>query len=388
MPVRIAAYYIAHTGKSLLWTAADMLTLYMLIAVCRMDPTSAGAAFLIGLAANAVADLAAGIWLDRARGGVATIAMAALATSAVALPLTIVAGPSGFVPVLLAILLSRVAYSFYDVPHNALLSRLSDSGRTAMTLSRGRAVGTGVAGVIVCLLLRIGATDILAVTGTVCVLALVGLVLGSAVVPLLRDRPAGASPAASPRRPGLPPVFLVGSVVGIVALGLIGKALLHLPAAIPHVALADILLLLTVGRMAASLLPLDRASGWVDRHGLAAAYLASAAVAITVGRDAQLPTVLLLGFASGLTNLLAWAKLPSLVRGAQGYGTFTMASKLALGAAGMTMAALLGIAPLYTSSGFHQVAIIAALLCVVAAVLFSVARHGLTPAGRSGVSPA
>lgn len=388
MPPRIAAYHIAHTGKSLLWTAADMLTLYMLIAVCRMDPGSAGAAFLIGLAANAVADLAAGIWLDRARAGVTTIAMAALATSAVAFPLTIVAGSSGFFPVLLAMLLFRVAYSFYDVPHNALLSRLSDSGRTAMALSRGRAVGTGVAGVIVCLLLRIGPRDASAVIVTVCVLALAGLVLGFAVVPLLRDRPAPASPAASPRQPGLPPVFLIGSIVGIVALGLIGKALLHLPAELPHAALADILLLLTVGRMAASLVPLDRASGWVDRHGLAAAYLASAVVAVTVGRNVQVLAVLLLGFASGLTNLLAWAKLPSLVRSAQGYGTFTMANKLALGAAGMTMAALLGIAPLYTSSGFRQVAIIAALLCVLAAILFGVARRGLTPLGSSGVSPA
>lgn len=388
MPTHIVAYFIAHTGKSLLWTAADMLTLYMLIAVCRMDPASAGAAFLVGLAANAVADLAAGIWLDRARAGVTTIAMAALAVSAVAFPLTIVAGSSGFVPVLLAMLLFRVAYSFYDVPHNTLLSRLSDSSRTAMALSRGRAVGTGVAGVIVCLLLRASATDAPAFTAMVCVLALAGLLLGFAVVPLLRNRPVRESPAASPRRPGLPPLFLVGSIVGIVALGLIGKALLHLPAELPHAALADILLLLTVGRMAASLVPVDRASGWVDRHGLAAAYLASAVVAVTVGRNAEVLTVLLLGFASGLTNLLAWAKLPSLVRSAQGYGTYTMASKLALGAAGMTMAALLGIAPLYTSSGFRQVAIIAALLCVVAAILFRVARRGLARMGSPGVSPA
>lgn len=389
MPARIFAYYVAHTGKSLLWTAADMLWLYLLISVRGMNPAKAGLIFLVGLAANAVADLGAGIWLDRARSGVAATAMTALAVSAVAFPLTIVAEPYGFVPVLLAALLFRVAYSFYDVPHNALLSRLSDSPRTAMRLSRGRTIGTGIAGIMVCMLVRTGAVDRQAATMAICALSGAALLLAFAVVPLLLP---GASPVAPNRRcgvlPGLPPAFLLASIVGIVALGGLGKALLHLPAAMPHAAYADILLLLTVGRMAAGLVPFLPASAWADRYGLPAAYLASAGMALAIGYSAQAIVVLLLGFVLGITNLLGWAKLPSLVRGAQGYGTYTMAGKLALGASGMAMTALLGEAPLYTLAGFNRVSVIAAIACGVAATLFAVLRCGSAPERRSDFSPA
>lgn len=375
MPSRILAYYVAHTGKSLLWTAADMLPLYVLITVYHMDPATAGAAFLIGLAANALADLGAGFWLDRARSGVAAVAIVALGVSTIAFSLTIAVGAYGFVPVLSAMLLFRIAYSFYDVPHNALLSQLSDSRSGAIALSRGRTIGTGVAGIAVCLLLRTGPVDARAVTISVFVIALTGLILGLAVIPLLRTSPDRVDAPHDGSRPSVPLDFLAGSIVGIVALGGLGKALLHLPVTRSHPAPGDLLLLLVVGRTAASLVPLDRASRWVERHGLPVAYLGSAGIALAIGRDAQPSAVLLLGFALGLTNLLGWARLPALVRSAGGYGLYTMASKLALGAAGMTMAALLGIDPLYSLSGFRAVSDAAAIACIGAAVLFATARR-------------
>ena len=60
-----AIYCVAHFGKSLLWTASDLLTLYLLVSIYALAPTMAGAVFMVGLTASALADLGIGLWLAR-----------------------------------------------------------------------------------------------------------------------------------------------------------------------------------------------------------------------------------------------------------------------------------------------------------------------------------
>ena len=60
-----ALYCAAHFGKSLLWTASDLLTLYLLVSVYGLSPMTAGLVFLIWLAANALADFGDGLWEGR-----------------------------------------------------------------------------------------------------------------------------------------------------------------------------------------------------------------------------------------------------------------------------------------------------------------------------------
>jgi Na+/melibiose symporter-like transporter len=129
-----AAYYIAHIAKSLLWTATDLVAIYALVSLFGLDPARAGWLFLIGLMANAGGDLAVGTWLDRRPGDARGLAMGGLVIAALSFPLTVLAVPFGWPALLAATLAFRLGYAAYDVPHNALLSRLAIDPRSALRL--------------------------------------------------------------------------------------------------------------------------------------------------------------------------------------------------------------------------------------------------------------
>lgn len=148
-----SVYCAAHFGKSLLWTASDLLTLYVLVTLYRMDPVVAGALFLVALGANAVADLGVGVWIDRHPRHGAMLATMALAVSAASFPATMLLAPQRGFAVLTAMLVFRIAYAGYDVPHNALMARLASEPEQATWLSRGRTIGTGLAGSAVAVML-------------------------------------------------------------------------------------------------------------------------------------------------------------------------------------------------------------------------------------------
>ncbi|WP_156457963.1 hypothetical protein [Sphingomonas sp. Leaf412] len=373
-------------GKSLLWTASDLLTLYLLVSVYSVDPIVAGALFLAGLAANAVADLAVGIWLGRRPHHAARLAGIGLAVAAASFPATVLLAPHGPVALLGATLAFRIAYAGCDVPHNALMTRLGGIPARAAWLARVRTIGTALAALFAAW--GVGGSARIATAPMLWAIAGAALLIGSTMLPLLSRFP----PVPDDRRPrpgrsiGLPPTFLAANVIGIVALGALAKAVLHLPAVAPHAANdgVSILALLIVGRSAAALIPIRLGSA--PRHGLilqSAAFVAGGSVAAGFAWSTAPAMLVALGVVMGVTNLIGWALLPALAQGPRGYGVYTMASKLALGAAGLALAGGLGHVPVFAPDVFARFAAAIALACLVAALL--VARR-LTSPRRHGLS--
>lgn len=340
----------------------------MLVTVYGMTPAAAGAIFLAALIANAVADLGVGIWLDRQPRHAPALAAAALLVSAASLPATMLLAPYGVGAVLAAMLVFRVAYSGYDVPHNALMTQLSDTPARSAWLSRGRTIGTGIAAFAIALAVR-GVLDRHLVLLLLWSIAGVASVIGMLLIPVLRAHPLGRRADVARHRFGLPLAFLAASVVAIVALGTLAKAVLHLRTGLNPLATGDTLLLLTAGRTASALLPLRIVDARRGLVLLALAYLLAAGVAASFAWSAGTLALLLLGLAMGVTNLIGWALLPSFASGTTGYGIYTMASKLGLGLAGLVLAVGLGTAPVFAPGAFAPFATMVAVACVAAAVI-------------------
>lgn len=364
-----AIYCAAHFGKSLLWTGSDLLTLFLLVSVYRLDPAVAGMLFLIGLAANAVADLAIGTHLSRYPGQAPRLAAGALLVAGASFPATVLLAPQGAGALLAATLVFRIAYSGCDVPHNALLTRLGDTPARAVSLARGRTVGTALASLLAAGVAGHGmgrATPLLWGIGVG------GALIGAAMIPLLRALPPSGAAETTEGAiwRALPMPFLTASVIGIVALGALAKAVLHLPPGWRQGNDATwVLNLLILGRTASALLPIRLRDARQGMTGLAMAYAVAALVAIGCAGQAAPPMLLVLGLMLGATNLLGWAILPVLGVGPRGYGLYTMASKLALGGAGLMLAGGLGRVPNFTEGGYVAFAVAVAAACLIAALL-------------------
>lgn len=378
------AYYAAHVAKSLLWAAGDLITIYALVSLYGLDPALAGWLFLVGLVASAGADLMVGAWLDRRPGGTPRLAAGGLLLAALAFPLTIAAAPFGWAALLAATLAFRLGYAAYDVPHNALLSRLAADLPAATRLSRGRTLGTGAAAMIVGAGLH-WLNDRATIPWLLGGLALAALLGGAALLPLLTrlsGTPRGMEAAASP---SLPWRFLTGSVAGMIALAVIGKGAMHLPPTRESPDAGTILILLTAGRTVIVLLPFGMPDARRGLRLLAGLYAAAALVGpllVAVG-GATLP--FLLGVMLGATNLVGWALLPRLASGVGGYARYTMVSKLALGGAGLWMTAVLGGQSSFTPAALAILVGGAAAGCLVAAWLLMPSRLTNAPAHGANV---
>jgi len=381
-----ATYGAAHFGKSLLWSGSDLLTLYLLVSIYRLDPMTAGTLFLIGLAANALADFAVGNYLARCPRRAAPIAAIALVLSGISFPATVLIAPHGAAALLAATLIFRIAYAGIDVPHNALLTRLGDTPARAIGLARGRTMGTALASLVAAGVAGGGGMSTAALLWAI---AACSVLIGATMVPLLiaftpRSSTVGAERSVTP---SLPVPFMAASVIGIVALGALAKAVLHLPDAWHH---GDdgrsILILLILGRTASALIPIRLRDA---RHGLtllAITYAAAAVVAIGFAWNAGLAMLALLGLALGTTNLIGWAILPVLGAGPRGYGFYTMVSKLALGAAGLALAGGLGRVPTFTTGSYIAFVLMVGAGCIVSALLLLL--RGLTRSRTQGLPPA
>ncbi len=359
------AYAVAHFGKSLLWTASDLLTLYLLVSIFAVNPIVAGALFLAGLAANAGADLGVGIWLEKRPRHAMPLAATALVLAAVSFPATVLLAPYGPWLLLSATLAFRVSYAGCDVPHNALLTRLGSDPARATWLARWRTIGTALASLAAA---WVASSDAVAIAPLLCGIAVAALIVGSAMVPLLAAFPLDPGPRRSGTAVGLPLPFLAASIIGVVALGALAKAVLHLPTAASG---TSVLMLLIAGRTLSAVMPIRIGSPRRGLMLLAGAYGAAAAVAagFAFGAAPGMLMLVLLGLSLGTTNLVGWALLPAMAEGPRGYGLYTMASKLALGAAGLALAGGLGRSPAFSPAGFAGFAWGVAAACIVAALL-------------------
>lgn len=346
---------------------SDLLTLDLLISVYAIDPVVAGALFLAGLVANACDDLGVGIWLTRHPQHAARSAATALVLATVSFPATILLAPYGPWHLLAATLAFRIAYAGCDVPHNALLTRLGSNPAKAIWLARGRTVGTAIASLLPAW--GVSGSGTIATVPLLCGIALAALVVGSTIVPLLVSYPLHSGPPVRAISNALPLPFLTASVIGIVALDALAKALLHLPALVSPGDGMTILALLISGRTRSALVPIrigsTRSRIWLP----GGTYGAAVTIAAGLSLGASPAMLVLLGFVSGASDLAGWALLPALVDGPRGYGLYTMASKLALDAGGLALAGGLGEVPTFTPAAFASFAGIVAVAAIVAGLL-------------------
>lgn len=323
---------------------------------------------MIGLAANAGADWLVGRWLDRRPRDAPILAGAGLAIAAASFPATMLAAPVGWFALLAATFVFRIGYAAFDVPHNALLSRLATSPEAATRLSRGRTLGTGAATALV-------GYGLSHANGPATLPVLLRSLAGASVagglllVPLLRRMPIALSVITVSGALALPWRFLAGSLIGIVALNALGKAISHLPIGVPHPDAGVILIWLTIGRTAAALLPIGLGDAYRGERLLGGLYAGGALIVVPLLWAGGWPLPLLLGVLLGAANLVGWALLPLLAGGPRSYGLYTMASKLALGAAGLGMTTALGARPSFSGENLAALAAGATIASVLAAAL-------------------
>jgi GPH family glycoside/pentoside/hexuronide:cation symporter len=343
-----------HIGKCILWGAEDLLSLYVMIVLLRIAPTTAGQLFLAFSLVNAAMDLWWGTTLTRRSikpampvaigivlacgglGGLAFVPVGSIATTAAAL--------AAF----------RIGFSLLDVPHNALAAPLAAS-HGHLVVARWRTIGTAATA----LTLGLAAMPLLArgaAGGDVLRIVLPGLALVSfaLLLPLPRlvdrmlDDPAparSAPPAALPTLAARTPVFCLIQMTGFAAIAVTGRIVLHLHADIR--AVATIAPLLMGGaRLAAIWLWSPVAVRVRTTDALLLAYLACAGtiallpLALAAGTTASLGALALFGLAFGGVLLFAWARLSELAcagdaRGAaRDYGLYTALSKVGTGISG------------------------------------------------------
>ena len=135
-------YASGNYGKSVMWNALELFLLFYLTDVLGIPPAIAGMIVFVSLAWDGITDPLVGYLVDRhvLKGGtykpflVAGPPFTALAfvTIFIDLPADMAAKISFVVA---ANLLFRTLYTFFDVPHNALLARVTADGRERTTLA-------------------------------------------------------------------------------------------------------------------------------------------------------------------------------------------------------------------------------------------------------------
>ena len=367
----IALYLFSHVGKSLLWAAADVLTLWVLVILFLVNPAIAGLAFFVGLVANAAADGLVGIWIDRYPSHTRSLAAIGFCAASGIFPMTMLAANWGTGPLLAATLAFRMAYAAYDVPHNAQMSRLAPTPPATLLLSRGRTIGTGIAGLLVALVVREWITVPETVGPVVWILAIAAAVGCTCLLPLL-PADGACAPSGDPMpKLGTSLAFLLASMIGIIALGAIAKAMLHLPPPMRQDT-GDVLMLLMAGRMASALVPFRFTDARRGLTLLGLVYVLAAMLVIVIGfRRIDWLGIVGLGLALGTTNLLGWALLPLLAKGPRDYGLYTMVSKLALGLSGFVMTLALGHRIVFEQTGLAALCIAAAAASTIGALVLA-----------------
>tara|TARA_B100000378_G_scaffold228213_1_gene192613 strand:+ start:374 stop:1747 length:1374 start_codon:yes stop_codon:yes gene_type:complete len=391
----LIAFGMAHSGKNLLWSGVDGLSLYILIKVVVVSPIIAGMLFVISSFWNAAMD---GIWgwtisrssmIRRMLPGVSAVAVIIACLSFALLPSL----PTGAIwPAATALIAFRTSFALLDVPHNAATTPLAQV-HGHLALSRWRAIlGAGMS-----VLIAVAASSTLLGTPQSAaraviifpLLALSALILLSPLPWLIQalamDRPTPRSASAGPPA-GMPSralvTFCLIQMMGFAALASIGKSVLHIDI-MPRWVLENALLLLSLMRLAGTWLWSPVATRFGSATALSIAYIFCAAailslpIAIGWGPVWCAAILCVLGASFGGIALLAWSTFSELLSHSENgaasfsasYGLFTAVSKIGLGFSALLTASWIdqyaqGLAP----SSLSLMTIMVAILCILTAL--------------------
>lgn len=202
---RYLAYASGNFGKNVMWSAADITLLFMMTDLVGVAPSAAGLIFLIGLGFDAVLDLVVGWAAERTRTRfgqfrpyllVGAPLCAAAFVLLYSLPLL---GVTDAAIVATAVILFRGLFAIADIPHNALITRLTRDSRARTRIAGYRMVFSSGASLVISLAspLFLSGGDraeslflfvLLAGTGAVVTLVIAAQAVGNA------DRPASTVP--------------------------------------------------------------------------------------------------------------------------------------------------------------------------------------------------
>ncbi|MBS0514031.1 MAG: MFS transporter [Proteobacteria bacterium] len=357
----IRDYALAHLGKCFFWVAGDALTIYILIRHNGYASRSAGLIFLAALLWNALCDVLVGLWADR-RGAAGRSMAGILGFAAPLMGLAFAASlflsNQHVVLTVGAALLFRTAFSVFDVPHNAMMARLSTTPALGVKIANLRTICSGIASLVVGIVAMplLARSDSMSTVLLIAPLATVAVALMLpflAIVPRLERLPYHTAQVGGMPSLGFVPLCVV-TALGTIALGVLGKAVLHLDLSRSQWTMG-ILLALMLGRVVAVGVTGTLIARLGSAGALRVAYLASAVLilclplAVAADARAALAVVVVFGIASGAVTIVSWVILATLVqspgtrsqRGALRFGVFTMIAKVILGVGGFLLGAIL-----------------------------------------------
>lgn len=126
----------------MLWAAMEMLSLYFMTDVAKLEPRLAGALFCLFMVFNALCDPCVGAYWDRQTVPPSktyyAVGMSLTALLFILTFVTVGTGTATLVVVILSGLALRMGFSAIDVPHNAMLAGLTSSGCSPVRLSAVR----------------------------------------------------------------------------------------------------------------------------------------------------------------------------------------------------------------------------------------------------------
>jgi len=151
-------YGAAHLGKSLTWYFSELLFAYFLTEFCGLRALTMGQVLAASFVFSALVDPLVGKALGRLAQSVETASRLQAFGAMVSGASLLIFSATGLMPgsirfgyALTAICAFRLAYAFYDVPQNAILSLAIATHRVRMNLSAIRTAGSGLATLVVAL---------------------------------------------------------------------------------------------------------------------------------------------------------------------------------------------------------------------------------------------
>ncbi|MDY7526191.1 hypothetical protein [Sphingomonas sp. 10B4] len=335
-------YYSVQVGKTLLWVAADLIAFYILVVVDKLSAGTVTFVLVGGLAWHAISDLAVGILLRNNRieaRRLAIIAGFAIPVAAASFVASIVTAPLNAWLALGFMMLFRSTYALFDIPHHALLGRMSVLGFDAAHLVSIRNLWGQIASVVLALSIQpwLGATA----SRTVVVLMLaavasVATLLSVPIVVLLRqlwdrhERIDGNTPiTALPGSALSIAILLIANLLVTVVVSTATKTIVgnvQLAIATPGIALAA----LTIGKLV-SCIPLPQTA---TRDRIGTTFFAGiVALGMSVALVIYQPSFFAFaafGLASGWVNILTWSWISQVTLRAETFAVATMTTKLGL----------------------------------------------------------
>lgn len=139
---RSIGYASGNLGKNLLWNSLEFCLLLILTDLLRVSPALAGAAIMLSVIWDALLDPIFGHFFDKLRSGrsgygsflLLGAPLCSLAYLCI-FGITLLPMEDKFIPIVAALMLFRTFYTAVDLPHNALIARITNSAKRRSVLS-------------------------------------------------------------------------------------------------------------------------------------------------------------------------------------------------------------------------------------------------------------